>query len=483
MDRLAIQRRRRKLLLVVGAVVGLAAVVLLIFGSRWRQTVILRALASPQEAKVAWAKRRLERRPDKGVTFVLAHLGRRDKMFDLQAADYLEEIGAGNRLPTELRVRAALAKLHDPLLASIGLARLVELSPDALGPLLQQAGTLEGPVLRRAAFAATRIDAEESNDRARHLIADVAPQNRRLALALYAALDDAEVPAIRGALDDPEPGVRSEAVYALVHIQEHDCLAAVEPLLADPDRGVRLEVIQAFAAVGTPADGARLLPALSDVDEEVRAQAVLVLADLGAQEHLPALFGCVSDPSAQVRTAVAAALGTLSGEESVDMLIRLSRDDSARVRAAAATSLAKFLGNERVLPALRRCAEDDSPEVLRAVYRALAESGRPEVIPFFVGQLTDERPSWATDPLPPERAGARAERVPRGAMAACALRWLTGKEFGYHWRASAEEHRLVQEQWERWLAEEGRYVDPTTVKRPEGLKSYEQLLRRIAHGR
>ncbi len=484
MDRYAIRRRRRLLLTITAAVAVLVLTVGLLFGRRWHQEVVLRALAAADDTKATWAKRQLGKREDKGVDLLRKHLGSRGELFDLRVADYFEELKQGDLLPVEVRVRAAVAHLAEPLFAAIGTARLMELPPEALFELLRLARQLSGPELRRAALAAHQIDREESLAVTGELLGDPEPGARRLGVALLEVTGkESAAQRLAPLLADGDPSVRAEVVYGLAQLLGRECLSTVVSLLSDPSEQVREEVLQAFVIVGDAADAEKLLPALDDSSEQVRAAAVRAFTVLGAGDAASVVRARADDPSPLVREAVAQALGSLGDEGTVGVLLRLSRDTAPPVRRAAASGLTKYHGEDGVLTALERLAQDDSLDVVRAAYQALVNTRRSEVLPFFVSQLTNDRASWATDPLPSEVAGARRGAAPLGAMAGCALRWLTGRDLGYHWRSSAEERRAVQKRWEAWLTQEGAGLDPARVTPPGNLTGYEQLLKRTARSR
>jgi len=378
-------------------------------------------------------------------------------------------------------VRAALAKLDDPVLDTVGFARLLELPTDALGLILEQAVGLEDLALRRAVVACTKLDPETSRERAVALLKEDTAPPRRLGLALLGALGaEDDLPLIRSGLTDRDPSVRAEAVYDVALVRGDQALEELAPLLDDPEETVRLAVLGAALKVGKPEDGPLLLPGLEDRDEDVRTQTLLALGSMKAREETEAVTSLVADPSPQVRGAVAVALEGLAGDRPPEALFTLSRDPTPRVRGTAAAALGRWSDEERVLTLLFRLAGDDSLMVARVAYRVLVDSRRRDVLPFFISELSNERPSWALDPLPPEPAGSAAKPVPFGALAACALRWLTGKEFGYQWRASAEDRLKAQRRWREWLASAGEGDDLTHAPQPAGLTSYEQLLRKIA---
>jgi HEAT repeat protein len=71
-------------------------------------------------------------------------------------------------------------------------------------------------------------------------------------LANAAAADPAVVPALIGALDDPEPAVRKEAVLALLKAGPlaRDATAALEKCRQDPDAEVRIAAERALQRIG-----------------------------------------------------------------------------------------------------------------------------------------------------------------------------------------------------------------------------------------
>jgi len=478
-DRLAIRRRRLLLLAIATGLLAAGLVSALLFGRRWQQAVLLQAFSSADDGKVAWAKGRLGKLPDKGAGLLLGQLGCRGERFDLRVADYLEEMGQASRLPHQVRIQAALAKLTDPVLAPVGFTRLLELPPGAYESLLSQSLGLEGVALHGVAKAAAKLDPKRSGESARELLSQSSPEQRRLGLALLGALGgEASAPLVLARLSDADPSVRTEAAYDLVLIQGRQALASLAPLLRDPDEGVRGSVLTAVIKTGQAEDATLLLPALADESEGLRAQAVLGLALLAPEEHAESIRSLAQDRSARVRGAVATALAALPSDQALELLLQLSRDGSAEVRQAATSTLAKKSEDDRAFAVLFEQANDASLEVVRAAYAGLVESRRPEVLPFFISALADERASWAADPLPPDIAGAPPKAVPLAALANSALRWLTGQDFGWHWRASRREREEAQGRWREWYDREGRGLDLRHVAPPKGLASYEQLLRR-----
>jgi hypothetical protein len=480
MDRRAIRRRRRLLLTMAVGLLAVGLVMALLFGRRWQQAVLFQAFSSADDGKVAWAAGRLKKLPDKGVDLLLGQLGRRGELFDQRVADYLEETGHADRLPQQVRIQAALVKLTDPLLAPVGFTRLLELPPEACAELLNQSLPLEAGRLHGAARAAAKLDPKRCGESARELLSETAPRHRRLGLALLGALGGEEnASLVLSSLNDPDASVRIEAAYDLVLIQGRRALRSLAPLLGDPDETVRGSVLTAIITTAEAEDATVLLPALRDESEGLRRQAVLGLAQFAPEGHAESILPLSRDSSPHVRAAVATALALLPSAPALEALLELAQDGSAEVRQAATNSLGRRSQEDKALAALRERTEDASLEVVRAAYHGLVDSRRLDVLPFFISALTDGRPSWATDPLPADIAGAVGKPVPRGALANCALRWLTGQDFGWHWRASGAEREEARKRWQDWYAREGTGLDVRSLAHPKGLTAYEQFLERM----
>lgn len=101
------------------------------------------------------------------------------------------------------------------------------------------------------------------------------------------------------AMQDPAPGVRIEALYALGLLRAESQLAVFRNALDDPDEDVRKAAIGALEEVGGDGSTELLRVALSDREAAIRTAAAEALADL----H-PAGFPAVSDARRHsVRTA------------------------------------------------------------------------------------------------------------------------------------------------------------------------------------
>jgi HEAT repeat protein len=154
-----------------------------------------------------------------------------------------------------------------------------------------------------------------------------------------------------GALRDPDPTVRGNAVTSLMRIGYEPRQGALvgPPLvdsLRDPDPRVRRSAAGAFRSMNQAPRTAigGLAQLLRDPDPEVRAEAAFGLMGFlpPAREAVPALmtaFGQETDK--KVKVSITRALGSVRGgaREAVPMLRAALRDPDADIRDAASTAL------------------------------------------------------------------------------------------------------------------------------------------------
>lgn len=247
---------------------------------------------------------------------------------------------------------------------------------------------------------------------------------RRLALIELAELaeleDDAHLPWLLQALQDPAAEVRREAADRLAAREGSATTEALVQALSDPDEAVREAAAHALTELREPASGHLLLqawqrarhadasafelgallrglrelrlpeafgPALeavNHVDARVRQEAVGVLGWLRRPEALPTLMTLAhQDTEAAVRQAAAGALGYAQDAGVVPALVQALRDAQWPVREEAATTLGKLRLNEALQP-LIEALEDDYWQVRQRVARALGRLRNPAAVPALV---------------------------------------------------------------------------------------------------
>jgi HEAT repeat protein len=215
------------------------------------------------------------------------------------------------------------------------------------------------------------------------------------------------VPALVGALHDPDVRVRQAAVWAVGQVGPPEALAGLVPLLGDPSLAVSHRVQEVLAergrevvaamlsyAGGTSSRAGRLaaielfgwlrittasdllLVYMSDLDPEVRVKSVKAAAAIGDPRFLETFHAALADPSWAVRCQAAKGLSLFGSPESVPRLTVALRDQQWWVRFYAATALAE--GGPAGTEALSRALQDPEPSV-RDMARYLLERG--EMVP------------------------------------------------------------------------------------------------------
>ncbi len=124
---------------------------------------------------------------------------------------------------------------------------------------------------------------------------------------------------LAGGLKSPDREVRHRAVSALSCIRiapDEVCLPALEGALHDPDTRVRAEAAKGVALIHQQLKGSAAC--LSHRDPEVRASAVRLVGGYRtrARDFLPALEAAAGDADPEVREAVAEAIQQVRGRES-----------------------------------------------------------------------------------------------------------------------------------------------------------------------
>ncbi len=185
---------------------------------------------------------------------------------------------------------------------------------------------------------------------------------------------EAALPALVGALDDPEPGNRGAAAECLVTVIHgarlndsdpgpvREAVAALMDHLGDPQPMVRVRVLESLA---------RVVLLWRDAQR---------LVDLDAIES--AMGRSVADPEAEVRLAAVRGLAMVGdprhNDEPIRLLAAALEDESEPVRIAAAQALALHPHEVlRMLPALVKSLES-TRAACRPAYLNILEHLRPE---------------------------------------------------------------------------------------------------------
>lgn len=247
---------------------------------------------------------------------------------------------------------------HNAAVGLAGTAPALEVFPT----LFAEVGTPFGQSLsERPQSTLRKVIEQQSNDRRLMplLVDGLKPVNNPAqrafaaqALGFLTPLPREAIGPLGAMVRDPEPDVRTNAVYTLTRLgQQPNGGPAVTPALLvalkDPEPGVRKVAASSFRSMEAAPRGAvaALVAALRDPSAEVRAEAAFGLMGFHsppAREAVPALSAAFGqDPDRQVRINAARALGLMgpAAKDAVPALRSGLRDPDESVRSAAAEAL------------------------------------------------------------------------------------------------------------------------------------------------
>jgi HEAT repeat protein len=148
---------------------------------------------------------------------------------------------------------------------------------------------------------------------------------------------------VAGALQDPDPGVRREALLALGRIGTDEAIELLMWHLHEPDRQTRTISAEALGASRSHDGTAPLVGALSDDDSSVRRAAADALGRLADRATLLKLLGTQQD--AEVLVTVASALSRLREFRALRQMLLLGLQHPNRmVRAEIIVAMANMVG-------------------------------------------------------------------------------------------------------------------------------------------
>jgi HEAT repeat protein len=175
---------------------------------------------------------------------------------------------------------------------------------------------------------------------------------------------------LKGALSDPDEGVRFAAAAALEHLESVLSLEQILSSLNSENRGIRIRAIYALERVDSPKVFPPLLSALKDSDADVRSAAVQVLGKKKNPKILGGLVRHLKDPHPAVRVHTAEALGNFSDRRLVPYLGALVTAKDAELVLGAVRSLGA-IGAPEAEKYLIPLVKDPRPAVRREAVGAL----------------------------------------------------------------------------------------------------------------
>ena len=201
--------------------------------------------------------------------------------------------------------------------------------------------------------------------------------------------------AIRDALTDADPTVRTAAVAAAVETGDRDLLPGLRARFdAEKSEPVRVAAAMALGKLKDVESTRRLAATLRDpaAPESLRAESLSALEAIGSEAAAASLLDLLKAgglaPEREAR--VASALGTLKAKSAVGVLVGLLSSPTPVVRAAAAGSLGKLGVLDNVGPKLRAILGDVDLDARKAAIGAVALLKDRQAIPTLLDLTTKE---------------------------------------------------------------------------------------------
>jgi len=199
-------------------------------------------------------------------------------------------------------------------------------------------------VQRVALLEAWRLGTRAPVARLTDFARDPDPAARAHAIYSLARLRIARaVPALLGALADPEPYVRAVALRGVTRalsdsaqIPAPDVIARIRPLLGDRDGHVRVNALRALGSFQDSALVGLALPLVTDRDVNVAVQAETTLGALGGARAAAQLRARLASVRFALRRQAAIALAQADSAAGVAAAAELARDRDWRWRSVAA---------------------------------------------------------------------------------------------------------------------------------------------------
>ncbi len=179
------------------------------------------------------------------------------------------------------------------------------------------------------------------------------------------------VPAIVACLEDGDPLVRREAVFALMALGARETLPRMEPHLADPDWRVRVAMAGLLAQQGDTY-AARIVALLRDADPRVGDSLIELIARMKAPMITQDVSALLEDPEAHVRTTAIRVLMKRAARAASDAIAGRLDDPDVEVRRMALLALGELRATEQA-PAIERLLDD--PQTATVASNTLARLG------------------------------------------------------------------------------------------------------------
>lgn len=190
-----------------------------------------------------------------------------------------------------------------------------------------------------------------------------------------------DVPGLIRAMRNRDPAVQYEAVEALGNSRDPAAIdALMGALTGDQYSGIRWKAAEALGKIGAPAVPA-LIGALKNPDEDIRWKAAIVLGEIGDARAVGPLVDLLVDEDRFVRSRAGYALGMIGPPAVVDLRTALV-DGGAETKRAAAAALGT-IPDPAAADALLQGLDDPSDDVRQEVIAALSRQGAAAFDPLI----------------------------------------------------------------------------------------------------
>ncbi len=218
---------------------------------------------------------------------------------------------------------------------------------------------------------------------------------RNASMECYKALSSRALPSLRRLIADDDPEVRLFAANLLGDIADTGTAPDLINAMKDPDCNVRIASAEALGKIRDARAVNILREALND-EPWVAMASIKALGEIGGDESLKALYSCLERE--EYRGLAFDAIEKAGNEHAIRYLTPfVDRDEMRELALKAVVNIADRRGIRlmpeyfmNMTPLLIGLQGSQDPEVKRAAFIALAWTGDPEGLPFFIDALNDE---------------------------------------------------------------------------------------------
>jgi serine/threonine-protein kinase len=196
-------------------------------------------------------------------------------------------------------------------------------------------------------------------------------------------------------LGDDARIVRMAAVEGLAEADIQPSIGTLARLLRDPDLGIQSRAIDAVIRLGHPDTMQYLLPILQDESEYVRRAGVEVLNEVADTSLISDLLAVLRDEDWWVRERAADALARIGGPRVVDAMLQLIKSDDEFVRRTA-IEVINASRDPRAYDYLIAALGDEDWWVKERAVDALAALGTDDAVPHLLRVLDEDERARST---------------------------------------------------------------------------------------